>query len=527
MFAFALALVTSPLAAQNNQRLLDVEAADYKLLDALFMEQGLAVPNSARPWSIQELRAELERIAPGNLSEAGLVAYRHLLTSFSFQETENNLAANISAIVSPEGFGRLHLGGYEQVAGESYPWLHGYEERSSFLELPLELWVGDGFYAVVNAELKEEHATVRDSANAFNIILDDPSARVDLYFPFKAYGSVGGPGWSLRFGRDSISWGNGQTGNMVLSDYSDFYDHAAVALFGPKLKFSSVYAVMDSFDPRTFADTTYAALMVHRLDIRAHDRLNLALTEAVTFGNMEPELLRDLNPFMIFHNWTIPERTNSLFSVEFNFTPWRWFETYGQVALDEFATKYETDNEGGGGPAVLGWLAGIRGVWPLGPGYIQAGIESATTSPWLYNRRAYPYFYNVRRYWSLAENRFEYIVKPLGYEYGPDAVIWSGKTSWISPGGPSVNMDILLLTKGETDIDDAWAPAADDAAPSGEYPESTLAIQLDTTFPVLSWLDVGAGLTYAARRNLNHQPDLQSDDLEFFARVQACFRNSP
>ena len=156
--------------------------------------------------------------------------------------------------------------------------------------------------------------------------------------------------------------------------------------------------------------------------------------ESVTFGNFIPELIRDLNYLMVFHNWTIPERTNSLMTVEFTVNPWKYFNVYGQVAMDEFTTEYEADRDGNGGPPIFGYMAGAKGAGPLGSGYLSLVGEWVLTNPWLYNRKSSPYFYNTRRIYSLVTDYWEYIAKPLGYEYGCDSIVYYGEVSYRVPG---------------------------------------------------------------------------------------------
>lgn len=501
-------------SAQNGQALIDVHASAYRYIDAIFLEQGLATPSKARPWSKEELRKELARIDPSALSEAARQAYRYLERLAGSDAPSGDLEGRAGIGLSPEAFIKIPLAG-NPAGGTGADWLHGFEARPALLDIPLELWLGRGFYAILDASIREDHASVGSPGNYSNLILDDPNPRIDLYFPFKAYSAVGGDGWSIRFGRDSLSWGNGQSGNLFLSDYSDFYDYIGLALYGKSLKLSSVYSIFDSYDPKTLQHTVYSALMAHRLDVRLFDRLLLSINEAVTFGgDDEPELIRDLNFMMIFHNWTIPLRTNSLLSVELNYTPWRWFEVYAQVAMDEFMTKYESDRDGNGGPPIFGYMAGIKGSYPLGPGYLNAGLEWTMTSPWLYNRAKPPYYYNVRYYYSLTTDAFEYVIKPIGYRYGPDAIVWYGHASWEIPDGPRLSCAVTFLTKGEKTIADSWNPQASDSPPTGATPSTTLALELDAAYPLLTWLELRLGTGLAFRRGLGHRAEAWSDDLE-------------
>jgi len=511
----ACASSVATLQAQNSQALLDIDSRAYGYMEAVFLERGLAAPNQARPWSIEELRFELARIDRAGLSEAGTRAYDYLAELADARGLEPTLQGSAGIAFSPEVFARARLAGDSSYSPEAYEWDHGYEERKPVLEIPLDFWLGDSFYAIMDIVGKEEHATVGEADNYSNLIFDDPNARIDLYFPFKAYTALGGPGWSFRFGRDSLSWGNGSTGNMLLSDWSDFYDYVGIALFGKNVKLSSVYTVFDSYDPKTLAQTAYSALIAHRLDLRFFDRLLVSVNESVTFGNDEPELIRDLNYMMIFHNWTIPTRTNSLLSVEVNYTPWLWFELYGQVAMDEFMTQYESDRGGNGGPPIFAYMAGANGTYPLGPGYLKLGLEWAMTSPWMYNRSASPYYYNVRHYYSLTTDNWENSIKPIGYRYGPDAVVWNGKVSWDVPDGLAITAELTYLQRGDKTIADAWNPQATDIAPSGVNPERSLTITLDGSYPVLPWLEAGAGIGFISKRNIGHAAEAWSDDLEF------------
>jgi len=523
------------LGAQNSQAVIDHRSVAYTYLDAISMEQGLVVPNNARPWTAGEFRFELSRISPEGLSRAGATAYRYLVDLVDYEVPETMVQGSAGIAVSTEAYGHVHLGGDAGYTPESYVWTYGYEDRKSFLEIPLAMWLGDHFYALMKTEIKEDPDTVNTTLNSagvfpsgvtdnyFNVIFDDPYPRLDLYFPFEVYSVLGGPGWAARFGRDQVSWGNGTSGNMLLSDYSDFYDFAGLTLFGKNLKFSSIYSVFDSFDPKTLAGTPYSAFTAHRLDFRLFDRLLISINESVVFGNAEPELVRDLNYLMIFHNWTIPERTNSLLSVELNYTPWRYFQVYGQAAMDEFMTKFEADRDGNGGPPIFSYLAGLRGAYPAGPGYINAGLEWAMTSPWMYNRKSSPYYYNVRRYYSLTTEGTEYIIKPIGYQYGPDALVLNAFASYGIPDGPQVSGTIMYLQQGETTIATAWNPQAGDSTPSGVTPMSTWSVGIDASFPFFAWLEAGFGASFITKYNIDNVIDTYSNDLEFSAYAALRF----
>ncbi len=523
--------------AQNGQRIVNLDSDAYFYIDALFLEQGLAQPNTARPWTEEEFRFELTKIDASRLSSAGMKAYEYLQKSFYLPAQEKGFQGRVSAVLSPEAFVHFNFVADAAYDPDVYKWIHGYEERKTVLELPLELWLDNGFYAITSISLKEEHNNIGKSPsgvseNYFNVLFDEEKPRLDLYFPMQAYSAVGGDFWSLRFGRDKLSWGNGYSGNMMLSDYSDFYDFAALSLYGDKIKFSSVYTVFDAYNPAISpslspTDSAYSAMIAHRLDWRIIKNLSITFNESTMFGQRIPELLRDMNYMAIFHNWMLTNYMNSLVSVEMNYTPWKYFDVYGQLAMDEFATQYEADRGGGGGPGVFGGILGISAAFPLESGYLSAGVEWAATSPWLYNRANPPFYYNVRRYWSVSIDEYVFVVKPIGFSYGADVNLLTFHAEYRVPEGISLAGEFLFLRRGEKNVSSplpTWDPAPGDISPSGQNPESNWIIKLSAEYPVLSWIELGASVNYCYAMNLNNVANTYGSDLELSAFITISFK---
>ena len=517
IFLFLLFSIQFYLFSQNPRTILPVSSPVYQMIDNIYYESGFAQPETARPWSYSELSSTLDRIDFFSLSKAGKEAYGYIQGIVNWDEplvADGNFSFDSGINLTPEGFYHFEIEDSLEEPPEAYDWNHGYEERKSFLTIPLEFWYGNSLYMISQIEVKEEYRTVTSpstpdvAGNYFNVLFDDPNPRLDLYFPFRAVLSLGGDWWDIYFGRDDLSWGNGVSGNLMLSDYSDFYDFLELKTRSKIFTFTSIYSVMDKYLPnedRFDGETTpYSAFMSHRLEARFLDgKIQAAVNESVTFSNYLPEIIRDLNYLMIFHNWTIPERTNSLMSFELSINPWKYMNIYGQLAMDEFATKYETDRDGGGGPPIWGYLAGIKGAYPVDSGYLSFVGEWAQTSPWLYNRRTDPYFYNTRRYWSLVTDTFEYVTKPLGYEYGSDSIVYYFRAKYSMPGLFSAGMDLTRLLKGETDIGNEWDPQIEDVTPTGT-PEKKWILHLFGEYMPFSFLSVGADFYWSDSENADH-----------------------
>jgi hypothetical protein len=535
--AFFIFLAAAPLASQNGRAVIGLSSPIYRMMDSLYLEQGKALPSQARPWTEDEARAALDRLDAETLSDAGHAAYRAILGELDKKRLarQDGFEFDTAAVLTPEFYLRSNMGKDPAAAEEDYVWNHGYDERSPFISVPLEFLFGDSFCLYSDLAFKEERAAV-DSAwrtdgsyaegvldNHWNVIFDQwDNPRLDLYFPFRAFMATGGKGWDLQFGRDKLSWGNGNSGNLMLSDYSDFYDFVSLSFLSRNFKMTNVYASMYPFLPdAAHTRLDFSAFMGHRLEIRIAERFLIAINESVSLGSFteDEEPLQDMNFMMVFHNW-LSERANSLMSLEFQANPWRYVTLYGQGAMDEFTTQYEADRGGGGGPPIFGGLLGAEGSYPLGPGYLSGSLEYAVTSPWLYNRSAPPYYYNVRRYWSLGTDEYEYVVKPLGYRYGPDALVFYGEVRYDVPAGPSYALDVRYIMKGEKEIGSVWDPAPGDAAPSG-VAERSLVIHAGADYPILSWLAASADVYFDFTRDRDHIPGAFRNDFELALGLSA------
>ena len=514
--------------ALNGKTVIPVSSHLYRIIDNLYHEAGKAPPNFARPWNVDEMSAITALIDPAVLSETGRGALSYLEKELAAQPAfaEESFSFDSSPSVTVETFFHLPIADSVGTAPEAYKWIHGYEQRRPFLRIPLEFWYGEKLYMTSVLEAKEEHRTVTSAStpdvagNYLNVLFDDPNVRIDLYFPFRALLSTGGDWWSLILGRDKLSWGGGVSGNLMLSDYSDFYDFIWLSFFSPSFKMTNLYIMTDRFGPDG-TDIGFSGFIGRRLEMRLFDRLAIAVNESVTFANFPPELPRDFNYLMIFHNWMAPERFNSLLSVEIEYTPGRYFSLYGHLAMDEFTTGYEAEREGGGGPPIYGYIAGVKGAYPLGAGYLDAAFEWAQTSPWLYNRRAPPYFYNVRRYWSLTTDRMEFITKPFGYAYGPDIIVFFLTASYSKPGSYAAGIEITRLLKGEEDAGSSWDPAPGDTPPTG-IPERSWIVSLYGSRRLHAFFEIGGGLNWSYTANPDHLKGEQRSDLEItaFASVE-------
>ena len=457
-----LALCILPCGAEtsNRQRIIALDSEVYQDIDALYMMNGFAPPSYARPWSEDEIDHILSKLQPEKLTGPAKLAYENIQKKLSKKllfGKEEKAFASISGTVNLEGFFKTN--------DDRKEWVHGYEERLPLFDIPFEFWLWDHMYIDVDLSIREAHDVLYDSDYDYSNIPENIKY-IDPSIPYRAFMSVGGRNWNVQMGRDKISWGNGETGNMVLSDWADWYNFIKFTTYWKVLKFSFVYAGLESyltpeekeFDKREQGDglvqgnyenfrERYKAFLAHRLEARITDKFTMAATEGIIFGNKYPEF-GNMNPVSIFHSVFAPEYSNVIFSLEADYAIFRGFDLYAQVAMDEM--KLSIENSESARPTALGYMLGTRYLFPAGDGIVKLTLEGAYTDPYLYNRwHPLTRFTVRRRYWSYLDDGYLYLDKATGYRYGPDAVVGYLAGEYRIPSDLMLKADITLKYLGE------------------------------------------------------------------------------
>jgi hypothetical protein len=505
------------------------------------IERGYALPSQSRPYSVEAVDDELERIGAGPVSGPGRlaleaireeVAPRVLYSEIDSVGSPPALAFDAALIASLELHPRF---GYTPEPHDPqsnevirYPIDHGWErgvlDRAPLLELPLSMWFYNRAYAHIEVEITEEPATIIRKPNKPTNVIAEPYD-TDLHFPDRAFLSFGDAHWSLLLGRDTISWGNGRTGNLLVSGSVDYHDGVTLRAFFDNFTFASTYISLESWlTPAEAALETgdvdpYKAFFAHRYELRFFNRVQIALAESVMYGRRYPELAH-LNPLMVFHNWYVAEFANSELTAEVDVTPFPGLNMYGQFVLYQYQSAVEIATWPGADaqPDAYGHLVGVETVHALGKGYAAALGEWVRTNPWLYTvRYASPLIsYSTRR--RVTAHARYYLDRPMGYRYGPDTDSKTLRLDYLVPGRWGVGLSLEHRLKGEMRFWDFFPdggggiPIPEDArerkTPSGPNPERTLVVGLDGRLsgdqlglPVAGLFDLSAGMSAVWVRN--------------------------
>lgn len=460
---FLLVLLPGIGAQHNDQQTFPLRSAEYEALRTLHIEQGVPLPFSSGPFPAAELRASLDRLDYGGLSRAGRRTFdwlqRRLEPAADYAEEDGRFRY----AVTPE----LSFESYLHTDSDNRLWEYRWEDRRPFARFPLEAWVGEHAYGIFDLAFMKSIPDfgvypTYDKAGQVAVSTDeeDPWSNLpinvntlDVQFPHRAFLSVGGDRWNVQLGRDVIDWGNGRTGNLYISDYTEWHDALQMSTFWERFKFSWVWVSLDGhltdaerefelYDVTTTdedgdsttvtvgrPDVEHKNLIAQRFELRLWDRLGLAYTEGIIFGRERVEL-RHLNPLYHYHNlYTNTQNIgNAHRSFEFDLAVMPGLNLYGVISPDQWTSPLEPGTDITQEPNAVAYLAGIDYRRPIGDGYLQGTLEGVYATPWMYIHNS-PLTSITQRRYVMAQHGVErsqiWIERPLGHYGGNDfALIW-------------------------------------------------------------------------------------------------------
>ena len=526
-------------AQENDQRIVALDTGVYETLSTLYIEQGRALSSRSFPYTREELRQSLRRLDFADLSGSGKAAYRKL----------EEFLADKPAYEEDGGFRfypsvRFNIEVYGHSDRDATEWVYDGRDRQPFFGFLADIVVADrlSLYTDITAQ-KDLFQTGGDKDNHTSILLN--VYQFDLTFPYRAGASFGGKHWNLWLGRDKLNWGNGRTGNLLLSDADVYHEGFKFSAFYERFKFTWLVLGLESWtDPEAFGgkETTwdytgrpkkpyvyppyffkdekgipypyadvnkdgipdslerFKMFMAHRFEILPFDNLRIAISESVIYGGKYPDG-RVFNPMYVYHNFYLKDEMNSMASAEIDYVPLPGLLLYGQFVMDQLSTSFEQEQYGRDvEPNAMGYMAGLEVRLPVGPGYFSAGYEYVLTTPWLYIRE-HPLvsYFSTRRIHSearkdvLGDHNYFYLNTPLGYSYGSDVIVNSVMVSYTVIMKWAVYAEYRLIFVGENDINSPFLTegAWDKKTPSGDF-EKKHFVSLGGWYRFADWLSLFA-----------------------------------
>jgi len=209
-------------------------------------------------------------------------------------------------------------------------------------------------------------------------------------------------------GRQTLFWGPGYDGSLIISDNSPSFDMIMVQGNFWHFKFTSFSAMLDKMwgehsDP-TYRFLANRYLSGHRIDWLVNNKIELGLSEAVLYaGEAQYMELQYINPVLPYYanQYNSNLDNNSLVCFDASFKPTKGYKTYLQFLVDDFAYA-------GNDPNALGYIAGLYISDPLGISQTDLRTEYTRVDSWTYTHLE-------------LENQYTHYGWVIGDHLGPDA----------------------------------------------------------------------------------------------------------
>lgn len=487
-------VVLAPLPAMNNQKIHSLDSDVYEAVSYLYLEQGMALPSSAGPWSGDELLSMLAKVDRERVSPAGKDVYDYVagvLSSADRNQLSDSFASAYNFDFSVEAYAHTNT----QDFTTDDDWNYSFEERRPILDSSMEMWMTDSIYGLAAVSIGQNRYTGNGNSTVFygekTLTLNlDPAGNISnfsLNFPRRSFVSAGGKHWNMMLGRDRLSWGNGVTGNLVIGGHTDYHDFFRFTSYHDSFKYS--YLISSMVHPANFYDGDGTPgdplvlvrgraqdyllrglnlFIAHRFEwTLAKDRLRLSVSEGLQYQSLENRLdIRALSPTLLMHNFYIIRESNSTLTLELDYSPMKHLNLYGQAMVDDFSIPGEANQN----PSAFGLLVGAKTAFPLKGGAFHASLEGVKTDPFLYIRddgnrysqgsdpstSPYPISFIMAQRALAVGGYTQYAFDFIGYEYGNDALVLSLNAGYRRYGSWYVDATLFHMWHGTFDMFTLW-----------------------------------------------------------------------
>jgi len=272
---FTLLLAIHAVFAEADEPwIVPLESHVYARAEELFISQGIVPPFADSPVIAENLRRNLERLAP-IMDQPGRAEAQEIRLSLTLPHGPVSFFLDVgfsAATINDPDFGRyIPTRRYVAAPGGTGPgsWTSGGTQFLDFNSLyTLEFmpsFLSTGFIAktdslsiLFNPELRQALSSILAEYNSTNL----PS-RYDLWevnFPYRGISTFWSEALELRFGRDKLSLGPGRWSTLTLNRHMPYFDYAKAGLTFPGLSVNTYLVRLNptiSTDESAYMDAIY------------------------------------------------------------------------------------------------------------------------------------------------------------------------------------------------------------------------------------------------------------------------------
>lgn len=472
------AILTSALSASHDMEIIPLSSPVYEYMESLYVLEGKAAPQGAKPWTVADVKQQLDRINPTSVPAQNLY---DILSEYTDSEDEKNVKVDVDMSLTPS-LG-LHLNNTD--FDESGKW-RSQVLNDKLLHLNGSLYVYDYFAADMGLSLGFANSvnsygkTVKDDQEykkVFQLSDDEDrfnnkvstnipflsSGNIDVDVTDNSYISVGVPYISLSLGRGQLSLGNGKMGNLILGNNLPYHDYLSISAsnntwFDYTMLMSFFTHPQNYYQGHTSLIHGIQMFIAHRFEMRMlSDKLRITLNEATMYQSEDNTIdFRVFNPLLIMHGFYISANANSLASIELEFAPFRNFQLYASFAIDDLAVNEKKAPEPGATLNMWGVMGGMRVSVPAKKGYFTLNLEAVYTTPFMYHKDSYgnaDYSLDfIGTVGFMHGNKKVYNRQYLSFPFGSDALAAMLDVSYTNPLKWSIGLNLFAMAHGITNI---------------------------------------------------------------------------
>ena len=486
------AILISALSASHDMEIIPLSSPVYEYMESLYVLEGKAAPQGAKPWTVADVKQQLDRITPTSVPAQNLY---DILSEYTDSEDEKNVKVDVDMSLTPS-LG-LHLNNTDfdesgkwrsKVLNDKLLHLNGSLYVYDYFAADMGLSVGlmNSVQAYMEKDLDAEGNLEKDPEWCRSVPEDRFSERMASNIPFlsagdidvdvtdNSYISVGVPYISLSLGRGQLSLGNGRMGNLILGNNLPYHDYLSISAsnntwFDYTMLMSffthpvNYYHVKKGEADRVSGKESdihgIQMFIAHRFEMRMFsDKLRLSINEATMYQSEDNTIdFRVFNPLLIMHGYYISANANSLASIELEFAPVKNLQLYASFVIDDLSVFGEPKvPEKNSTLNMWGVMGGMRVSVPAKKGYFTLGLEAVYTTPFMYHKDSYgnaDYSLDFIGTVSFMHgNKKVYNRQYLSFPFGSDALAALLDVSYTNPMKWSIGMNFFAMAHGITNI---------------------------------------------------------------------------
>lgn len=430
-----------PAAARGKNELAPPGSWVYDALASVALEEGRLDFCGRAPLSVGEIRFFLKEASYESLSAAGKMQYDRIESWCSYTPLEfgpDLLKLGLGLEMNAEGY-------YKQ--NDDLEWVFSRYDKKPLLYVPVKIEAADWFTMLFEARFAKNKNSMEENDGYTSIPLS--ADEIDINFPDTGYFSTSyafseETSLLFRLGSGASSFSRSLSGSIAQSEYFTGSSYAELGFYTPNFRYA--------MNVNQFNVGKY--LYSHELSFRFFKKLLFSARESLLV--YAPLELRYLNPWTIFHGFAAwrdyghnESNTCDYLALKLEYAPVKCVRLYGEFAMTQFQTPYETGNfDDDTTPNGLAFQGGIESYIPFKDGYFHVWLEGTYTDPYMYIKES-PDWSMVRNYRENLGDTKHVFYEWIGTPFGPDTAAGKLSFSYERPGRWSLGASYLLKACGE------------------------------------------------------------------------------